>query len=251
MPKTPPTLTGQKPFIMAHRGNQVRYPENTLSAFRQAILDGADIIETDIQVSADLDFFCIHDPTVDRTTDGQGMVRDLSSEVIRSFNAAAQRPDLEPEPIPMLSEFIQITSEGTWVGLELKSERFSEPEVCARLIHKLQEEDAFHRSFALSFHPEHLRAIQLVAPDFPIGWITLSRFIPKNGYQMIGPIWPILFVNPLYVWIAHQMGQWVCPLDPNPNSRLWYYRRLGCDAVLTDDSGSTAQALRRSTGALE
>ncbi len=246
MPTPSIPLAGQKPFIMAHRGNQIRYAENTLSAFRQAVQDGADIIETDIQVSADLDFFCIHDPAVDRTTDGQGMVLSLASEAIRSFNAAAQRPDLDPEPIPTLSEFIKITSAGTWLGLELKSERFSEPEVCSRLVHKLQEEDAFHRSFALSFHLEHLQAIRSIAPDFPIGWITLSRFFPKNGYQMIGPLWPILFVNPLYVWIAHRMGQWVCPLDPDPNSRLWYYRRLGCDAVLTDDPASTAQALGRS-----
>ncbi len=46
---------------MAHRGNQVAYPENTMSAFHQALQDGADLIETDLNLSADDVFMCIHD----------------------------------------------------------------------------------------------------------------------------------------------------------------------------------------------
>ncbi len=63
-----------KPYIMAHRGNRTACPENTLAAFRRAITDGADILETDLHLSADQVFVCIHDPTVDRTTDGSGAV---------------------------------------------------------------------------------------------------------------------------------------------------------------------------------
>ena len=43
----------------------------------------------------------------------------------------------------------------------------------------------------------------------------------------------------------HLLGQSVCPLDPMPDGRLWYYRLLGCDAVLSDDPGSTCRALGR------
>lgn len=89
-----------KPYIMAHRGNRVLYPENTISAFQQAVSDGADIIETDVQVSSDGAFLCIHDPTLERTTDGVGYVSAQSFEQLRSYNAAAAWPNLPHEPIP-------------------------------------------------------------------------------------------------------------------------------------------------------
>jgi glycerophosphoryl diester phosphodiesterase len=62
---------------------------------------------------------------------------------------------------------------------------------------------------------------------------------------MLGPFWPLLLANPLYVRLAHAQGQLVCPLDPNPDARLGLYRRLGCDAVLSDDPGATTLALGR------
>ena len=71
----PLTLPGRrKPYVMAHRGNRVACPENTLAAFRRALADGADILETDLHVAADGQFVCIHDGTLDRTTNGRGLV---------------------------------------------------------------------------------------------------------------------------------------------------------------------------------
>jgi len=69
--------------------------------------------------------------------------------------------------------------------------------------------------------------------------------LPTSGINLLGPFWPLLFLNPLYVWWAHRRGQQVCPLDPSPNRRLWYYRWLGCDAVLTDNPAATLHALGR------
>jgi hypothetical protein len=54
-----------------------------------------------------------------------------------------------------------------------------------------------------------------------------------------------LLVNPLYPWLAHRRGQLVAPLDPLPDRRLWLYKLLRCDAVLSDDPASTRAALRR------
>ena len=63
-----------KPYLMAHRGNRVLCPENTLSSFRKALEEGADILETDLHLSSDDVFMCIHDATLDRTTNGSGPV---------------------------------------------------------------------------------------------------------------------------------------------------------------------------------
>ena len=49
----------------------------------------------------------------------------------------------------------------------------------------------------------------------------------------------------IYPLLARLCGCLTCPLDPTPDSRLWLYRRLGCDAVLTDDPGATCRVLGR------
>ncbi|TFH33298.1 MAG: hypothetical protein E4G99_11620 [Anaerolineales bacterium] len=235
-----------KPYIMAHRGNRVVFPENTLSAFHQAVIDGADIIETDLQLTADGHFLCIHDATLDRTTDGRGPTAELRLDQARSYNAAAARPDLPPEPIPTIHELAQVIPGPIAVAFELKSEAFLQPAVCQRLSDQIRKENLHERTIILSFSFQRLQTLRRVDPDLPIGWITTHRLWPRSGVEMAGPFWPLLLLNPLLPWFAHRMGQFVCPLDPTPDARLPLYRFLGCDAVLSDDPGQTARALGRS-----
>ncbi|MFN2290999.1 MAG: glycerophosphodiester phosphodiesterase [Anaerolineae bacterium] len=233
-----------RPFVMAHRGNQVACPENTLAAFRRAIDEGADILETDLHLTADGTLVCIHDASVDRTTDGRGDVADLGLHEIKGLSAAYGRPEFVDERIPTLAELLDLIPADTGLALELKTDRFLEPAVCRQLVAQLQDGGIRDRTVVLSFSLIRLQAVQAVASDLPIGWITLSRLWPLQGVQMLGPLWPLLLANPLYVWLAHVRKQLVCPLDPTPNRRLGLYTRLGCDAVLSDDPGATIEALR-------
>ena len=230
---------------MAHRGNKVAFPENTISAFQQALQDGADLIETDLHLSADDVFMCIHDGTVERTTDGSGVVAEMSLSELTKFNAAASRPELPPEPIPTLRDLAEILPADIWLALELKTDRFLEPATCRRLVQELEHLGLKARTVVLSFSLTRLDTLRLVAPELPVGWITLSKIWPISGVEMIGPFWPLLFLNPFYVLHAHSRQQIICPLDPEPDSRLWYYRFLGCDAVLTDNPAETCRLLGR------
>jgi glycerophosphoryl diester phosphodiesterase len=66
------------PLLIAHRGGAGLAPENTMAAFRSAVDDwGADMLELDVHASRDGKVVVIHDPTVDRTTDGIGRVEEL------------------------------------------------------------------------------------------------------------------------------------------------------------------------------
>lgn len=234
-----------KPYIMAHRGNQVACPENTLAAFQRAFVEGADILETDLQLSADGVFMCIHDGSLERTTSGTGQVGDKTLAELKEYSANCGRAEFAAERIPTLGELLAVLPAGVALALELKSDRFLEPEICWKLAAELHAAGAFERTVVLSFSLARLQAVQAVSPDLPIGWITLSRLTPLPGVQMIGPLWPIVLLNPLYVWMAHQKGQICCPLDPKPEPRLWLYRLLGCDAVLSDDPGLTRRKLKR------
>lgn len=240
------TLPGRtKPYIMAHRGNRTLCPENTLAAFRQALSEGADLLETDLHLSADGVFMCIHDATVDRTTDGHGAVAEMTLTELKQLSAAYGRPGFAAERIPTLAELAAILPPDIGIALELKTDRFLEPAVCRQLADALTSLGIRKQAAVLSFSLPRLQAVAAVAPDIPTGWITLKSAIPIREVQLLGPFFPLLLLNPLYVWIAHRRGQVVCPLDPAPDKRLWLYRLLRCDAILTDNPGATRRALKK------
>lgn len=73
--------------VVAHRGGMGLRPENTLAAFTHAVALGADVLEMDVQPTADGAIVCIHDATVDRTTDGRGRVDSFTLEELRKLDA--------------------------------------------------------------------------------------------------------------------------------------------------------------------
>jgi glycerophosphoryl diester phosphodiesterase len=234
---------------MAHRGNRVACPENTLAAFRRALADGADILETDLHLTADGVLVCIHDATVDRTTDGRGPVAEMTLDQIRGLSASCGRPEFAQERVPTLAELASLLPDDVALGLELKTDRFLEPGVCQALVEELDHFRVRARTVVMSFSLARVQAVRAVAPDLPIGWITLSRAWPLSEVDFLGPLWPLLLINPFYVQVAHARGQLVAPLDPAPDRRLWLYRWLGCDAVLSDDPAATHLALGRPAAA--
>jgi glycerophosphoryl diester phosphodiesterase len=239
------TAGRRKPYVMAHRGNRVACPENTLAAFRRALADRADILETDLHLTLDGVFVCIHDGTVDRTTDGHGPVAEKTLAQVRQLSASCGRPEFASERVPTLSELAAILPHDVALALELKTDRFLEEAVCRQLADQLQSTGIRGRTVVLSFSLPRVRKVHEVAPDIAMGWISLFRFWPLRGVQLQGPLWPVLALNPFYVWLAHRSGQVVAPLDPTPDSRLWWYRWMHCDAVLTDNAEATCRALGR------
>ena len=73
--------------VIGHRGAAAYAPENTLPSFAHALEVGADGVELDIHCSADGHLMVIHDPTLERTTDGTGSVEERTREELRTFDA--------------------------------------------------------------------------------------------------------------------------------------------------------------------
>ena len=98
--------------LTAHRGASFEFPENTIAAFEAAIKAGAHFIEFDLYVSKDGVPVVLHDHTIDRTTSGSGLVRNLT---YREILAAA-------DDVPTLEEFICGTQcyEGLTYNFEFK-----------------------------------------------------------------------------------------------------------------------------------
>jgi len=234
-----------KPYLMAHRGNRVLCPENTLAAFIKAFEEGADILETDLHLSLDGTFMCIHDATIDRTTNGSGAVAEKTLVELKAVSAWNDFSGFEEERIPTLAELAAILPAGVGLALELKTDRFLEPEVCTRLVDELRGYNLIGRVIMLSFSLSRLQAVKAVEPAMPMGWITMAKLSPHPLPEVLGPFWPAVFLNPFFVSAAHKRGQLVCPLDPTPDSRLWYYKLLKCDTVVSDNPGATLARLKR------
>jgi glycerophosphoryl diester phosphodiesterase len=85
----------EKPLVIAHGGGNHLAPSNTLAAFINAYELGVDVLEFDIHMTADGHLVSIHDPTIDRTTDGTGRVNDMTLKEIQEFDAAYSFLDLD------------------------------------------------------------------------------------------------------------------------------------------------------------
>lgn len=85
-----PLLDLSRRPVVGHRGNAAHAPENTIESFRQAVALGVDALELDVHLSGDGHVVVIHDPTLDRTTDGSGRVGRMSLAEIRQADAGAR-----------------------------------------------------------------------------------------------------------------------------------------------------------------
>ena len=75
-------------LVATHRGERFTAPENTITAFQRAIDAGVDMIETDVRMTKDRELVIMHDPTVDRTTDGTGLVHEMTLAQFKVLDAA-------------------------------------------------------------------------------------------------------------------------------------------------------------------
>ena len=232
-----------RPFVVAHRGARTLEPENTLRAFLLALAQGADALETDLRFTRDDELILFHDPTLDRMTEGQGAVRDHTLAEIRGLRTRHPSGALVAEPVPTLAEVIAATGGQTPLLLELKDPLFLQEKYAEKLVNVLESGGVLRRSALISFHFAHVAAVKAVCTDIPVGHITLKNPWPKRGAQLLGPLWPLVYLNPTYVAVAHRMGSIVAPLDPNPLPRLPYYLRLNVDALLADEPGLVRQRL--------
>src|SRR5438045_5695061 len=96
-------------LVIAHRGAWGNSPENTMAAFKKAVAMGATFIETDLQLSRDARFVAIHDDTVNRTTNGQGAVHDMTLADLRKLDAGSWfGSEFSGERIPTVEEIVEL-----------------------------------------------------------------------------------------------------------------------------------------------
>ena len=103
-----PGIAKEFPRMVCHRGANFLAPENTLPAASICISQGFDIVEIDVRTTADGEIVLMHDATVDRTTNGKGLVRELTLEQVRQLDAGSFYSEIYVGTrVPTLDEFLE------------------------------------------------------------------------------------------------------------------------------------------------
>jgi glycerophosphoryl diester phosphodiesterase len=93
-----------RPMLVAHRGASSIVAEHTLAAYEEAIASGADALECDVRLSRDAHLVCVHDRTVNRTSDGRGVVSDLDLDALDALDFTSWRTDLPMSADELLTD---------------------------------------------------------------------------------------------------------------------------------------------------
>src|ERR1700760_699265 len=103
MTRRPPRSFSERPLVVAHRGASAEVAEHTLAAYQRAVAVGADAVECDVRLTRDGQLVCVHDRTVDRTSDGTGAVSSLTLAQLERLNFAAWAGDPHQPSAPILT----------------------------------------------------------------------------------------------------------------------------------------------------
>jgi len=110
------------PRLCAHRGYNFIAPENTLPAFALAVSMGAQEIELDLWPSKDGDLIVCHDPKVDRTTDGSGIISEMTTKEIRALDAGEKfSPAFKGTKLPLFEEVLDLFGGKVIFNIHIKS----------------------------------------------------------------------------------------------------------------------------------
>ncbi|WP_438431380.1 glycerophosphodiester phosphodiesterase [Gorillibacterium sp. sgz500922] len=229
----------QRTKILAHRGAAGEAPENTMAAFRLAVEQGADGIELDIQMSKDGELIVIHDETLDRTTDGTGLVVKQTAAELRRLDAAKGRSDFRGERLPLLREvldFLQPT--GLALNVELKNGIVLYEGMEEKAVALIREYGMESRTIFSSFNHYSLVKLADLAPEIERAILyTAGLYEPWSYARLVGAdaLHPLFYsIYPEIVQGAHAAGVKVRPytVDDEPTMR----RMLACevDAIITN-----------------
>jgi glycerophosphoryl diester phosphodiesterase len=177
------------PLVIAHRGDSAHCPENTLSSFASALEVGAEIVEFDVQLTADGHVVVVHDALLDRTTDARGSLRQMTLQQVRAVSAgypARFGERYRGERIPTLAETLGFLRDRSKAMIELKSDSVTddaEGGLEALTIEEIRRAGLEKDTVLISFDRRALLRCRAIAPEIMRGHL-FARAEP--GEVLIG-----------------------------------------------------------------
>jgi glycerophosphoryl diester phosphodiesterase len=120
--------------VVCHRGDHTHAPENTVKACENAIKAGADYVEIDLRTTVDSQLVIMHDATVNRMTNGTGLIKDMHYDSLSKLSVKDKtHPEWGEHPIPTFSQVLELCKDKIYIYLDFKN---ADPGAAYRLIQK-------------------------------------------------------------------------------------------------------------------
>lgn len=219
-------------ILIAHRGASGDYPENTLLAFREALKARTTWLELDVQLSSDGQLVVIHDTRLQRTTSGRGVVKHKTLAQLRQLDAGWG------EPIPLLSEVLDLAAGRASVNIELKGAGTALP-VAGLLKERGQAPSAAGDSVLVSSLSEE--ELSLFAREQPqIRVAPVADRVDECLWRLADELdaWSVHVekscITKGVIAQARQSGRKLLAYTVNDAETLQRFRQAGLDGVFTD-----------------
>lgn len=240
-------------LVIAHQGGEELRPSNTMVAYRHAVALGVDVLEMDMHSTADGVLVLSHDETVDRLTDGNGLIKEMSWDELQTLDAGYRwTEDGETFPyrgqgitIPSLEEVFAEFPDVPMV-IEIKQQEPSIVEPFCRLIEQHGREDDL---IVASFHPETMVAFreacpqvatagteQEIRPFYVLNRLGLPSLYtpPAEAFQVPEYSGGLHVVTASFVRGAHARNVAVHVWTVNDTADMERLLALGVDGIMTD-----------------
>ncbi|HEX4213092.1 MAG TPA: glycerophosphodiester phosphodiesterase family protein [Candidatus Dormibacteraeota bacterium] len=231
-----------RPMVGAHRGNSSEFPENTLAAFRSALDLGVDVVECDVHPSSDGALVVIHDPTLDRTTDGSGLVLHHTLEELRALDAG------QGERVPLLSELGELVRDRVGLCIEIKQLPVPYADIEQRLVDAIRKLDLIEQTCVISFDHRSVARVGEIEPRLQTGILLASRpvdplsLMRAAGAEIYSPQWASM--DPDLIRMIHASGGVVGTWTVNDAAAIAWCRHARPDSIFTDRPREVLAELR-------
>ena len=238
--------------IWGHRGAYDHAPENTLTGFQMAADMGADGVELDIQLTRDREVVVIHDETVDRTSNGEGLVKDFTLSELKklNFNKRGLTEPLQME-IPTLSEVFKLLEPTKLkINIELKTGVVYYEDIEAEALNIAIKCGMMRRLVWSSFNHYSVQKLKLLAPEAETallcagGILVTGEQCAKTGASALHPHIRQL-EYPGLVDECHKHGVKVRAWTVNEPEDFKLAQSLGADGICTNNIDFAKSVLQR------
>ncbi len=212
-----------------------------MKSFRSAIAAGVDLIECDVHLSSDGRLVVIHDHTLERTTNGTGLVRDFSAADLRKLDAG------DGERIPLLQEVVELALGKVGLVIELKQVPPLYPGLEEKLVNMLRQLGAVQECAAISFNHQVIHDLRKMEPTLQVGILEgakplhPARLLRESGADVYSPHWGA--TDPMVVKEIHAAGGAVAVWPVDDEAGIAWCRYCQPDAIFSNRPKEVGTAL--------
>ena len=230
--------------IFAHRGFSLQYPENTMTAFRKALEAGADGIEMDARLTQDGQIVIMHDPTIDRTTNGKGKVRNMLLQEILGLDAGIKKGVVfENERVPMLEQVFAELGGKLLLNIELCNyDEGDNRQLANQTVELIEKYKLVDSVIISSFRFNNLVYVKDKNPGISCGLLAKQGLMGLFARNLLNHSVSVDALHPYYTDVnaglirkEQQCGRKVRAWTVNAPQDIRQLYELGVDAIFTDD----------------